>query len=193
MRLTLAHPAHSHVRAWKARACKCALRAATVLQGCICRRERVHDSAALSDELRICHREVGILRRQCAERSHTPAVSTRYSQVYAVFHLMAAWHVRAVLSPPVLAVLAGMTAVDGLRGKCRCALRPQCGRCALQDTWHAADVHDAVQHMQLARPAYAAFSSVSAAVCARSSAMPAGSLSNVLGDSTAAPTGEIVP
>ena len=64
-------------------------------------------------------------------------------------------------------------------------------RCALHDTWH--DVHDAVRRVQRARPAYAAFSAVSAAMRARSSAMPAGSLSNVLGDSTAAPTGEIVP
>ena len=64
-------------------------------------------------------------------------------------------------------------------------------RCALHDTWH--DVHDAVRRVQLARPAYAAFSAVSSASCARSSAVPAGSLSNVLGVSTAAPKGEIVP
>ena len=57
-------------------------------------------------------------------------------------------------------------------------------RCASHGTWH--DVHDAVWRAQLARPAYAAFSAVSSAVCARSSAVPAGSVS------TAAPTGEIV-
>ena len=38
--------------------------------------------------------------------------------MYAVFRLIAAWHVHAALSPPVLAVLAGKTAVDGLHGKC---------------------------------------------------------------------------
>jgi hypothetical protein len=53
--------------------------------------------------------------------------------------------------------------------------------------------HHAVRRVQLARPAYAAFSTVSSATCARSSAMPAGSLSSVLGVSTAAPKGEIVP
>jgi hypothetical protein len=57
----------------------------------------------------------------------------------------------------------------------------------LYGTCHAA------RRAQLAQPAYAAFSAVSSAVCARSSAVPAGSLSNVLGDSTAAPTGEIGP
>ena len=66
-----------------------------------------------------------------------------------------------------------------------------CGRCVLHDTWH--DVHDALRRVQLARPAYAAFSAVSAAICARSSAMPAGSLSNVLSVSTGVPKGEIVP
>ena len=109
--------------------------------------------------------------------------------MYVGSHLMAAWLVHVALSPLVLAVLAGMTALDGLRGKCGCRLRRVAG--ALHGTWH--DVHDAVRHVRLARPAYAALSAVSAAVCARSSAMPAGSLSDVLGDSTAAPTGEIVP
>jgi hypothetical protein len=43
----------------------------------------------------------------------------RYSKVYVVFHLMAAWLlVHVALSPLALAVLAGMTALDGLRGKC---------------------------------------------------------------------------
>ena len=63
-------------------------------------------------------------------------------------------------------------------------MRTACGRCVLHDTWH--DLHDAL-------PAYAAFSSVSAAICARSSAMPAGSFSIVLGVSTAVPKGEIAP
>jgi hypothetical protein len=75
-----------------------------------------------------------------------------------------------------------------------------CGRCVAQvrgmlqmcSTLYGT-CHHAVRHVQLARPAYAAFSNVSSAVCARSSAMPAGSLSSVLGDSTAAPKGEIVP
>jgi hypothetical protein len=53
--------------------------------------------------------------------------------------------------------------------------------------------HHAVRRVQRARPAHAAFSAVSCAVCSRSSAVPGGSLSNVLGDSTAAPKGEIVP
>jgi hypothetical protein len=44
--------------------------------------------------------------------------------------LIAARHVHAALSPSVLAVLAVMTAVDGLRGKCSCALRRMTGaRC----------------------------------------------------------------
>jgi hypothetical protein len=64
-------------------------------------------------------------------------------------------------------------------------------RCVLQDTWH--DVQNVVRRVQNARPAYAAFSAVSSAIWARSSAVPAGSFSDVLGDSTAAPTGEIVP
>jgi hypothetical protein len=51
----------------------------------------------------------------------------------------------------------------------------------------------AVRRVQLARPAYAAFPNVSSAICARSSAMPAGSLRNVLGVSATAPMGEIVP
>jgi hypothetical protein len=51
----------------------------------------------------------------------------------------------------------------------------------------------AVRRVQLAWPAYATFSAVSSANCARSSVMPAGSLSDVLGVSTAAPKGEIVP
>jgi hypothetical protein len=113
--------------------------------------------------------------------------------VYVVFHLMAAWHMHVALSPPVLAGLAGITAVV-LNGKCRCALRR--GTC----TWHAemcstlyGTCHHAVRRVPLARPAYAAFSAVSSAICARSSAMPAGSLSNVLGVSTAVPKGEIVP
>jgi hypothetical protein len=55
------------------------------------------------------------------------------------------------------------------------------------------DMHDAVRRVQHARPAYAVFSTVSIAISARSSAVPAGSLSSVLGVSTAAPTGEIVP
>jgi hypothetical protein len=38
--------------------------------------------------------------------------------VDAVFRLIAAWHVHVALSPQVLAGLAGMTAVDGLHGKC---------------------------------------------------------------------------
>jgi hypothetical protein len=105
--------------------------------------------------------------------------------VYVVFHLMAAWHVHVALSPLVPAVRAGMTAVDGLHGKCWCALCR--GRYVLHGTCHAA------RRVQLARPAYASFSSVSAAVCARSSAMPAGSLSNVLGVSTATPKAEMVP
>ena len=37
--------------------------------------------------------------------------------VYAVFHRIPAWHVYVTLSPPVLAVLDGMTAVV-LNGKC---------------------------------------------------------------------------
>ena len=64
-----------------------------------------------------------------------------------------------------------------------------CGRCVLHDTWH--DLHDALRRVQLARPAYSAFSSETAAICAQSSAMPAGLLSSMLGVSTAAPTGEI--
>ncbi len=77
--------------------------------------------------------------------------------------------------------------------RCRWAARQMlmrtasCGRCALHGTCYAA------RRVQLARPAYAAFSAVSSAICARSSAMPAGALSNVLGDLTAAPKGEIVP
>ncbi len=59
-----------------------------------------------------------MLRRQCAERSRMPALRTRYGQVSGAFQLKAAWHVHVALSPPVLAVLAGVTAVDGLRGKC---------------------------------------------------------------------------
>jgi hypothetical protein len=51
----------------------------------------------------------------------------------------------------------------------------------------------AVRRVQLAKPAYAAFSNVRSAICARSSAVPAGSLTNVFGVSTAVPTGEIVP
>ena len=109
--------------------------------------------------------------------------------MHAVFHLIASWLVHAALSPPVLAVPAGMAAVDGLHGNCCCALRRVAGARALHDTWH--DVHDAVRRVQLARPAYSAFSSVTAAICAQSSAMPAGLLSSMLGVSTAAPTGEI--
>ena len=81
--------------------------------------------------------------------------------------------------------------------RCRWAARQMlmrtasCGRCVLHDTWH--DLHDALRRVQRARPAYAAFSSVSSAICARSSAMPAGSLSIVLSVSTAVPKGEIVP
>jgi|LakMenEpi03Aug12_release.lakeMendotaPanAssembly.Ray.scaffolds.fasta_scaffold5323994_1 hypothetical protein len=57
-------------------------------------------------------------RQECAERNRIPALCTRHSQVYVVFHLFATWHVHVALSPLVLAVLAGMTVVDGLRGKC---------------------------------------------------------------------------
>ena len=62
---TLAHAAHSHVRARKGacadarvRVRECAMRAATVSEGCIRRRGRVHACAALSGELRIGHRKV---------------------------------------------------------------------------------------------------------------------------------------
>jgi hypothetical protein len=115
--------------------------------------------------------------------------------VYVVFHLMAAWHVHVALSPPALAVLAGMTAVV-LYGKWQMLMRTA--------SWHVrlarhaemcstlyGTCHHAVRRVQHTRPAYAAFSAVSSANCARSSAMPAG-LSSVLGDSTAVP-GEIAP
>ena len=100
------------------------------------------------------------------------------------------------LSPPVLAEVVGMAAVV-VHGKCSCA--------ASYDRWRSltrgilqmcTTLYGAChveRRVQLARPAYAAFSNVSSAVCARSSATPAGSLSNVLGVSTAAPKGEIVP
>jgi hypothetical protein len=68
-----------------------------------------------------------------------------------------------------------------------------CGSCVLHGTLHVADVDDAVGHVQLAQPAYGSISNLSSAICARSSALPAGSLIDVLGVSTAAPTGEIVP
>ena len=62
---TLAHAAHSHVRARKGacadarvRVRECAMRAATFSEGCIRRRGRVHACAALSGELRIGHRKV---------------------------------------------------------------------------------------------------------------------------------------
>ncbi len=85
---------------------------------------------------------------------------------------------------------------------CRWAARQMLMRTAL---WHVrlarhaemcstlyGTCHHAVRRVQRARQAHAAFSAVSCAVCARSSAMPAVSLIDVLGDSTAAPTGGIV-
>ena len=84
-----------------------------------------------------------MLRRQCAERSGAPALCMRYSKVYVVFHLMAAWLVHVALSPPVLAVLAGMTAVV-LYGKWQMLMRTASWhvrvrgllRCAVRCTAH---------------------------------------------------------
>ena len=65
-------------------------------------------------------------------------------------------------------------------------------------TWHAADDPDVVRHVpccttHTAWAAYAAFSNVSSAIFARSSANPFGSASHALGVSIAAPTNEIEP
>lgn len=115
--------------------------------------------------------------------------------VHGVFHLMAAWHACCALS--------ATPSSASWHDRCRWAARQTLMRTA---SWHVrlarhAEINGtlygtcrhAVRRVQLARPAYAAFSSVSSAICARSSVMPAGSLSDVLGVSTAAPTGEIVP
>jgi hypothetical protein len=136
-----------------------------------------------------------MLRRQCAERSRTPALRTRYGQVSGVFRLMAAWHMRCC-------ALSASPSRASWHDSCRWAARQMLMRTA---SWHVrlarhAEMcstmygtrHHAVRHVQHTRPAYAAFSAVSSANCARSSAMPVG-LSSVLGDSTAAPKGEIVP
>jgi hypothetical protein len=111
-------------------------------------------------------------------------------------HLIAAWHVRCC-------ALSASPSRASWHDSCRWAARQMLMRTA---SWHVclarhAEMcitmygtrHHAVQRVQHTRPAYAAFSAVSSEICARSSAMPAGSLSSVLGDSTATPTGEIVP
>jgi hypothetical protein len=133
-----------------------------------------------------------MLRRQCAERSRTPALRTRYGQVYGVFRRIAAWHVRWY-------ALSASPSRASWHDSCRRAARQMLMRTA---SWHVrlarhaemcstlySTCHHAVRRVQRARPAYAAFS----AICSQSSAMPAGSLSDVLGVSTAAPTGEMVP
>ncbi len=103
----------------------------------------------------------------------------------------------------ICALSASPSSASSWHGSCRRAARQMLMRtaaydkCVLHDTWHMCiRLHGtchAARRTQLARPAYAAFSTVSSAICARSSAMPAGSLSNVLCVSTASPTGEIVP
>ncbi len=155
-----------------ARACECALPAATVLERCIRSRGRVHDGAALSGERRILRRKLRtfcleVWFSQIAERRGTPALftpgdssdgisgargmSVRQVACRMLHSISGVWPVHVVRSVTIRAsALAGMTAVKG-HGKCRCTPRRMTSA-VLLDTWHVADVYPTwhvAQHVQL--------------------------------------------
>jgi hypothetical protein len=181
--LTLAHPAHS--RSALTRACEegaCACTCAHVDMSVHCEPLPSRSDASLARHCAALGFESAAKKFEyCADSAPSAAAYLRCAR---------GTHRSMLSSTSLLRGTCTLRWHDRSRWAARQMLMRSAAydRCVLQDTWH--DVHDAVQR---ARPAYGAFSTVSSAIRARSSAMPAGSLSNVFGDSTAAPKGEIVP
>ena len=183
MGLTLAHPAHSHMRATNGRWC---VRASVR----VCTASRYH-LAATHHWRRIEQRASNLLPRGVNTAPTVRRAKPHTCVVHEVLTGVCCLPSHCCVARACCALSASPSSASW-HDCCRWAARQMLmrtasyDRCALHDTWH--DEHNAVRRVPRARPAYAAFSAVSSAICARSSAMPAGSLSSVLGISTAPPT-----